>query len=93
VSLPNFWGFCEYSVSNGKVRRLGCYGSSILPLQLTCSFCLSLYSTGSRGKIQASESTAALLIEAGKGHWIKARPDPVAAKGKGMLQTYFVSPS
>jgi hypothetical protein len=39
-------------------------------------------STGQRGKIQISETTAALLIEAGKEHWLKRRQDAVSAKGK-----------
>ena len=49
-------------------------------------------STGCRDKIQCSKATAELLIRDGKGHWLKAREDVVVAKGKGVLQTYFVSP-
>ena len=49
-------------------------------------------STGCRDKIQCSKTTAELLIRDGKGHWLKAREDVVVAKGKGVLQTYFVSP-
>ena len=49
-------------------------------------------STGCRDKIQCSKATADLLIRDGKGHWLKPREDAVVAKGKGVLQTYFVSP-
>jgi hypothetical protein len=37
-------------------------------------------STGERDKIQASQSTANLLIEAGKGAWIVPRSEKVKAK-------------
>ena len=49
-------------------------------------------STGIPNLIHVSQKTADLLISHGKKHWLKARPDPVNAKGKGMLQTYFVEP-
>jgi Adenylate and Guanylate cyclase catalytic domain/3'5'-cyclic nucleotide phosphodiesterase len=49
-------------------------------------------STGTPGKIQVSQSTAALLIAAGKGHWTTPRDDQVAAKGKGSMQTYWAEP-
>jgi 3'5'-cyclic nucleotide phosphodiesterase len=49
-------------------------------------------STGKADLIQVSQKTADLLLEAGKGHWLAAREDLVDAKGKGMLQTYFVDP-
>lgn len=42
--------------------------------------------------IQASQSTAALLQDAGKGHWVRAREESVHAKGLGFLQTYWVTP-
>ena len=47
-------------------------------------------STGLRNRIQVSESTAQLLIEAGKQNWIQPREDVVHAKGKGAVQTYWV---
>jgi 3'5'-cyclic nucleotide phosphodiesterase len=49
-------------------------------------------SNGVVNKIQCSQSTADLLIKAKKGHWLKARETKVEAKGKGLLQTYFVEP-
>ena len=41
--------------------------------------------------IQASEDTARRLTEAGKGHWLTPRNDAVNAKGKGVLQTYWLN--
>eukprot|EP00339_Tiarina_fusa_P009126 CAMPEP_0117078732 /NCGR_PEP_ID=MMETSP0472-20121206/55519_1 /TAXON_ID=693140 ORGANISM="Tiarina fusus, Strain LIS" /NCGR_SAMPLE_ID=MMETSP0472 /ASSEMBLY_ACC=CAM_ASM_000603 /LENGTH=778 /DNA_ID=CAMNT_0004805609 /DNA_START=94 /DNA_END=2428 /DNA_ORIENTATION=- len=48
-------------------------------------------STGVKGKIQCSEDTAKLLIDAGKGKWVTPREEKVLAKGKGELQTYWIS--
>jgi 3'5'-cyclic nucleotide phosphodiesterase len=49
-------------------------------------------STGKAGMIQISSSTADLLIEAGKRHWLKEREDKVNAKGKGELTTFWLLP-
>ena len=49
-------------------------------------------STGKRNLIQISEATADLLIDAGKGQWITPRQDPVEAKGKGVLNTFWLNP-
>lgn len=46
-------------------------------------------STGQRNRIQVSQQTADLLIEAGKANWITPRRDLVAAKGIGTIQTYW----
>uniref|UniRef100_A0A7S3DSF0 Phosphodiesterase n=1 Tax=Entomoneis paludosa TaxID=265537 RepID=A0A7S3DSF0_9STRA len=48
-------------------------------------------STGERNKIQVSNTTAKLLEIAGKTHWIQKRDDSIVAKGKGVLNTYWVS--
>ena len=47
-------------------------------------------STGLRGRIQLSQSTADLLLLAGKERWIRPREDTVTAKGKGTMQTYWL---
>jgi hypothetical protein len=47
-------------------------------------------STGIRGQIRVSSSTADLLIEAGKKHWLTPRDELVTAKGKGEMQTFWV---
>jgi hypothetical protein len=43
-------------------------------------------------RIQVSQATAELLKEAGKGSWITPRTDAVHAKGKGVLNTYWLVP-
>jgi class 3 adenylate cyclase len=48
-------------------------------------------STGLPNRIQVSQETADRLVAAGKGEWLKARSAKVLAKGKGELQTYFLS--
>jgi hypothetical protein len=50
-------------------------------------------SNGARNKIHISQSTADLLLAAGKDHWITKRETLVEAKGKGLLQTYWAEPS
>ncbi|GKZ01341.1 hypothetical protein MPSEU_001085100 [Mayamaea pseudoterrestris] len=47
-------------------------------------------STGTRERIQVSQETANKLTLAGKGHWLSPREDTVNAKGKGVLQTYWL---
>jgi hypothetical protein len=49
-------------------------------------------SNGKPGMIQCSQTTADLLISAGKGSWVTKRDEMVQAKGKGMMQTYWVEP-
>jgi hypothetical protein len=49
--------------------------------------------TGLPRKIQISQSTADLVIEAGNDYWIRPRDDKVEAnKGKGAVQTFWVVP-
>jgi hypothetical protein len=50
-------------------------------------------SNGLRGKVQVSQETATLLVNADKEHWLTPREDKIVAKGKGMLQTFFVDPT
>ncbi len=45
-----------------------------------------------RGKIHCSQSTAELLSQARKEHWLKPRQDAIHAKGKGVLKTYWIMP-
>jgi hypothetical protein len=63
--------------------------------QLTVSALLIIYlkSLGERNKIQVSQSTADLIIVAGKRHWLKSRQGGVTAKGKGVLNTFWLNPS
>ena len=56
----------------------------------TVNTCARIESTGMRNRIQLSEETADLLAAAGKVHWLRSREEPVTAKGKGKLQTYWL---
>jgi class 3 adenylate cyclase len=47
--------------------------------------------TGEQGKIHVSQATADLLVLFGKWHWLTKRADKVTAKGKGEMQTYWLS--
>lgn len=47
-------------------------------------------SNGLPNQIQCSQQTADLLIAAGKQNWIHPRKDMVHAKGKGLIQTYWI---
>ena len=49
-------------------------------------------STGVKGKIQISQATAELINKAGKAHWLRPREDAVKAKGKGVLNTFWLNP-
>eukprot|EP00522_Entomoneis_paludosa_P013117 CAMPEP_0172452292 /NCGR_PEP_ID=MMETSP1065-20121228/10005_1 /TAXON_ID=265537 /ORGANISM="Amphiprora paludosa, Strain CCMP125" /LENGTH=1141 /DNA_ID=CAMNT_0013204333 /DNA_START=182 /DNA_END=3604 /DNA_ORIENTATION=+ len=50
-------------------------------------------STGRRNRIQVSYTTAAELEKFNKGHWLCRRMDEVEAKGKGILETYWLEVS
>lgn len=47
-------------------------------------------STSHADTIQLSQETADLVIAFGKAHWVVQRKDKIEAKGKGLLQTYFL---
>ncbi|KAG7355294.1 adenylate and guanylate cyclase catalytic domain containing protein [Nitzschia inconspicua] len=49
-------------------------------------------SSSKPNRIQASQKTAELIVEARRGHWLTARKDLVNAKGKGLLQTFWLNP-
>ena len=61
-----------------------------LPLSLPVNTAARMESTGLKDKIQISQDTADLLVEAGKTHWFTKRDELVKAKGKGELQTYWL---
>ena len=48
-------------------------------------------SNGTGNRIHVSQATADLLIQANQGHWLTPREEMVFAKGKGCMQTYFVT--
>jgi len=45
-----------------------------------------------KDKIQVSQETHNLLVDAGKTNWVCPHPDAIKAKGKGVLKTYWLSP-
>lgn len=47
-------------------------------------------STSVPNRIHLSQELVDLLLEAGKSHWVKIREDRVVAKGKGVLNTYWL---
>ena len=50
-------------------------------------------SSGARGCIHLSSETAELLIKSGKQSWVKKRDECIVAKGKGSMQTYWLTNS
>ena len=48
--------------------------------------------TGRAGRIQVSHTTAAEIEKLGKEHWLTKRDDAVVAKGKGVMETYWLVP-
>jgi len=48
-------------------------------------------SNGQRNRIHISQETADLLCASGKNHWVQAREDKIVAKGKGELQTFWLT--
>ncbi len=70
-------------VLRGERARFQLFGDTV-------NTCARMESTGRRGRIQISQATAELLEAAGKGHWFIPREEMVEAKGKGLMQTYWL---
>ena len=47
-------------------------------------------SSGETGRIHISKETAEHIQKSGKGNWLIKRDEPVTAKGKGDIQTYWI---
>jgi class 3 adenylate cyclase len=58
----------------------------------TMNMAARMMSNGSQSRIQCSEDTAKRMKETGKDHWLREREDKVQAKGKGLVQTYWIMP-
>jgi len=71
-------------VLRGERARFQLFGGTV-------NTCARMESTGSPGRIHISKETAKLITKFGKEHWLEERADAVAAKGKGLLQTYWVN--
>jgi len=85
-SLVSVSTLCCRSNSKSDRARFQLFGDTV-------NTASRMESTGMKGRIQVSHTTAAILKESGKQHWLTARKDSVQAKGLGVLQTYFVNPS
>lgn len=70
-------------VLRGDRRRFQLFGDTI-------NTAARMESNSFKGRVQVSETTAQLLMQAKKQHWLIQREDPIDAKGKGHLQTYWL---
>jgi class 3 adenylate cyclase len=72
-------------VLRGQKSRFQLFGD-------TMNTAARMESNGKPGRIHVSQQTADKLIGKGKASWITQREDKIVAKGKGELQTYWVTP-
>jgi len=70
-------------VLRGEKARFQLFGDTV-------NTAARMESNGIPNMIQVSQKTADLIIAGGKERWLTAREDLVHAKGKGMLQTYWL---
>ncbi len=77
-------GSVTAGVLKGERARFQLFGDTV-------NTAARMESTGMKGRIQVSETTADILRNSGKGSWLTKRIDQVNAKGKGVLSTYWVA--
>jgi class 3 adenylate cyclase len=70
-------------ILGGKTPRFQLFGDTV-------NTTARLESNGQQGRIHISQSTATFLIERGKSNWVIDRDELIDAKGKGIIQTYWV---
>jgi class 3 adenylate cyclase len=71
-------------VLRGEKSRFQLFGDTV-------NTAARMESTGRKNMIQMSKETSDLLIEGGKSDWVKPRDATVFAKGKGEMQTYWLT--
>jgi class 3 adenylate cyclase len=71
-------------VLRGEKSRFQLFGDTV-------NTAARMESTGARNMIHISQATADLLLRADKADWVKERENMVTAKGKGLMQTYWLS--
>ena len=71
-------------VLRGQKSRFQLFGDTI-------NTASRMETTGVTGRIHISQATADELTAKGLGKWVTPREDKVEAKGKGLMQTYFVN--
>lgn len=76
-------GSVTAGVLRGKKSRFQLYGDTV-------NTASRMESNGSPGRIHISEATALELKKHGYERWLQRREDPIHAKGKGEMQTYWI---
>jgi class 3 adenylate cyclase len=71
-------------VLRGEKSRFQLFGDTV-------NTAARMESLGAKNKIHISQATANILLKAEKGNWLKERESMVSAKGKGLMQTYWLS--
>jgi class 3 adenylate cyclase len=71
-------------VLRGKNARFQLFGD-------TMNTASRMESTGTRNRVQVSTKTAEVLIAAGKSHWVTPRGESVTVKGKGQMETFWLT--
>jgi class 3 adenylate cyclase len=72
-------------VLRGQKARFQLFGDTV-------NTAARMESNGKPDWIHCSQNAAELIIKAGKGAWLRKRIDTIEAKGKGKMQTYWVTP-
>jgi hypothetical protein len=82
--LTNTYSVSLISFFKGKGARFQLFGDAV-------NVTGHIEGTGEKGRIHLSEQTADLLKKAGKGKWLQKRESKTQIKGKGEMQTYWLS--
>ena len=77
-------GAVTAGVLKGERARFQLFGDTV-------NTAARMESTGIKGRIQVSSTTAEALRNDNKGSWLTPRSDTVVAKGKGIMSTYWLT--